>query len=263
MRRRSLLATLSATSLLPLPDARAASPARRSIVLVHGMFGGGWVWKYVAPLLQARGYEVYTPTLTGVGDRSHLLSHEVTLDVHVEDVMNMIEMLELNDFALVGHSYGGMVVTSVSDKLRERIRHLIYLDALIPENGENAFALLPTGMADERRAAVKHFGAGIAFPVPDHSTVPLPEGEAKNWFMRHLRPHPVSTYDTPVRLARPAGAGLSVTYVAHEKPALASIGPSRQRARAKNGWQYLSRPIPHDAEVAYPGLVADIIATHA
>lgn len=263
MHRRSLLAAIPTVSLLPLSGARAAPPERRPIVIVHGMFGGGWVWRFVVPKLQARGHQVFTPTLTGVGDRSHLLSREVTLDVHIEDVVNMIDTLELRDFTLVGHSYGGMVVTGVADRLRDRIRRLIYLDALIPEDGENAFALLPPGMAAERRAAVAHYGAGVAFPVPVASVVPLPEGEAKDWFMRHLRPHPVGTYETPIRLRQPAGSGLPVTYIAYEKPALASIALSRQRARGKSGWDYLSRPVPHDAEVADPELVAGLIADRA
>ncbi|CAI9120169.1 alpha/beta hydrolase [Brytella acorum] len=263
MHRRSLLAAIPTVSLFPVAAARGASLERRPILLVHGMFGGGWVWRFVTPELERRGHRVFTPTLTGVGERSHLLSREVTLDVHIEDVVNMIDMLELTDFTLVGHSYGGMVVTGVADRLRDRVRRLIYLDALIPEDGENAFALLPGDLAGERRTAVARYGAGVAFPVPDASAVPLPENEAKDWFMRHLRPHPVGTYETPVRLRQPAGSGLRVTYVAYEKPALESIAPSRQRAREKAGWEYLSRPVPHDAEVADPELVAGLIADRA
>ena len=201
-----------------------------------------------------------TPTLTGTGERAHLLSHQITIDTHVADVAGVFEAEDLADVVLVGHSYGGMAATGVADRLPERIRHLLYLDALIPEDGDTAFGLLPPGMADARRAAVRDQGAGIAFPVPPPDAFPIEPGPVKDWFMRHLRPHPVGTYETPLRLRRSAGAGHRVTYVEYTDPALASIEPSRQRARVKPGWQVMRLPVIHDAEVKTPDRVVDLLS---
>lgn len=259
MQRRDVLAVIPfVTGLSMVSDAAAAEP-KVPIVLVHGLHCGGWIWRYVAPFLQHAGHQVITPTLTGTGDRAHLLSREITLETHIEDVLSVVDMLDLPRFALVGHSYGGMVVSCVADRMRDRIAKLIYLDALIAQPGLSAFDILPKGMATIRRERARIGGADVAFPVPPENAVFLPDADRKAWFMRHLRPHPVGTYETPARLERPAGAGLSVTYIAYENPALGSIEPSRAFARAQPGWHYHSEAVPHDAEIVFPERVASLI----
>ncbi|NVN42146.1 alpha/beta fold hydrolase, partial [Ameyamaea chiangmaiensis] len=155
--RRTLLQALGASPLgLVLPaaaDQPATQGATRTFVLVHGMFGGGWVWRVVAPMLRRLGHEVHTPTLTGLGERSHLLSAQITIDTHIEDICNVLDTNDLTNVTLVAHSYGGMVATGVADRRRARLRRLIYLDALLPRDGETGFDLLPPGMADLRRRA--------------------------------------------------------------------------------------------------------------
>ncbi|GBQ09817.1 alpha/beta fold hydrolase [Swaminathania salitolerans] len=233
---------------------------RRPVMLIHGLNCGGWVWRFVSPLLVARGFDVIAPTLTGTGDRAHLLSHEITLETHIQDIVATIDMLDLRDIVLVGHSYGGMVATCVADRLGERIARLIYLDALIAQDGKTAFDILPAGMATSRRERAHTRGADVAFPVPPESALPIPDTERRRWFVSHLRPHPVGTYETPVRLSHPPGEGLPVTYIAYENPALASIEPSRAYARSRSDWHYRSEAVPHDAEVVYPEKVAAFIA---
>ena len=107
-----------------------------TFVLVHGAWHGSWCWKRVRRELQRRGHEVFTPTLTGLADRSHLLAPEVTLETHILDVANLIEWEELDEVVLCGHSYAGAVIAGVADRLPQRIRSLVYLDAFIPENGQ-------------------------------------------------------------------------------------------------------------------------------
>ncbi len=151
-------------------------------------------------------------------------------------------------------------VTGVADRMTDRIRHIVYLDALVPENGETAFAILPPGTEATRRKAADEAGGGIAIPVPGPEAFPTPAGPGKDWFMRRLRPHPIGTYESVVRLSRPAGAGLPVTYVSYTNPPLASIEPSRRRARAKPGWRFMEMPVPHDVEIPNPERVVEILA---
>ncbi len=236
------------------------STPNTTYVLIHGAYGGGWIWRDVAEGLRALGHSVWTPTLTGLGERAHLLSGQITVDTHILDVAGLVTAEELSNVILVGHSYGGMVVTGVADRMPNRIQHVVYLDALVPEDGDTAFALIPPGLTDSRRAAAREQSRDLALPVPGPDAFPIPDGPAKDWFMRRLRPHPIGTYDSPVRLARPAGAGLPVTYVAYTDPPLTSIEPSRQRARAKPGWRYLELAVPHDVEVATPEKVVELLA---
>src|SRR5262245_38762532 len=114
-----------------------------AFVLVHGAWHGGWCWKKVAPLLRQAGHEVYTPTLTGLGERSHLVHPEVRLETHIRDVLQVLEFEDLRDVVLVGWSYGGMMVPGVADRAAERLRHLVYLDADVPGDGQCSLDLEP------------------------------------------------------------------------------------------------------------------------
>ena len=121
----------------------AAGGQKFTCVLVHGAWGGGWDWKHVDDLLTADGNKVYRPTLTGQGEHSNLTSTNVDLDTHIQDIVNVILWEDLHDVVLVGHSYGGMVITGVADRVPDRIKHLIYLDAILPEDGESVNAIMP------------------------------------------------------------------------------------------------------------------------
>src|ERR1700675_3292707 len=114
-----------------------------SFVLVHGAWHGSWCWKRVRRSLQEKGHEVFTPTLTGVADRSHLLSREVNLETHITDVVNLIQWEELSDVVLCGHSYGGLVISGVADRIPDRIGALVYLDAFVLEDGQSLHDVLP------------------------------------------------------------------------------------------------------------------------
>jgi len=121
-------------------------------ILVHGAWGGSWCWKSICRALQAQSHEVFTPSLSGVGERSHLLSRHIDLDTHIADVMNLIRWEELSDVVLCGHSYGGCVVTGVADRMPDRIRALVYVDAFVPENGQSLHDTLP---AEQKHAQVE------------------------------------------------------------------------------------------------------------
>ena len=136
--RRSLLKAGLAAAAAGVTAAPALGQTRgRTYVLVHGAWFGGWVWKTVATSLRAAGHTVYAPTMTGLGDRRHLLRPGINLDTHTDDVVNLIEMEDLNDIVLVGWSYGGMVVGNVLGRVPQRIASMVYLDAFVPDRGRS------------------------------------------------------------------------------------------------------------------------------
>lgn len=231
MDRRAIVAGAAVLAAAGAAQAQAQAPATppKTFVLVHGAWGGGWIWKYTADGLRQKGHRVFTPTQTGLGERKHLLARTISIDTFVDDILGVLEAEELTDIILVGHSFGGFAVTGVADRMPERIRHLVYLDAFLQENGETAFSVLPPGIEEARRRTVAEHGGGVALPVPPLSAFPLPD-DVRQWFGRRLTPHPFGTYDTPIRLNAPPGNGRPVTYVSYTNPALASIEPSRARA---------------------------------
>jgi len=192
--------------------------------------------------------------------RETIRSLDALYPAGVGGIIGMVGGLRLERWAPSRQNAGRHQIGIGGRLTSESAQHVVYLDALIPEDGDTAFALLPPGLADSRRAAAREQGRGLALPVPGPDAFPIPDGPAKDWFMRRLCPQPVGSYDSPIRLARPAGAGLPVTYVAYTDPPLASIEPSRRRARSKPGWRYLELAVPYDVQVATPGVVVDLLA---
>ncbi len=174
-------------ALAPLfgADAAAPSPSPRkfTFVIVHGAWAGGWEHKKLAEALQADGHTVYRATLTGQGERSHLASPNVDLSLHIQDVVNLIEWEDLHDVVLVGHSYGGMVITGVADRIPGRLKQVIYVDAFLPENGESAY----TSMGPQAH----HFQAVNGFiSIADTTGKPVP----------HIVPQSEKTFTEPIKL---------------------------------------------------------------
>jgi len=136
-RRQVLKALAAAPVAASLGNVVSLTSKSTTFVLVHGAWHGGWCWTKLSPLLRAAGHNVFAPTLTGLGERSHLLTRDVGLDTHITDIANVLEYEDLHDVVLVGHSYAGMVITGVADKAANRIAQLVYLDAFLPENGKS------------------------------------------------------------------------------------------------------------------------------
>src|SRR5436190_7747892 len=139
----------------------------RPIVVVHGAFGGGWEFAHVAERLRRDGFHVYTPTLAGLGERADVPAESVTLSTHVDDVVHAVESEDLRDVVLCAASYGGMPVTVAAGRLRDRLARLVYLDALVPRDGEAAVELLPVRFAEEIREGLAAEGPGFRLAVPD------------------------------------------------------------------------------------------------
>lgn len=178
-----------------------------TFVLVHGAWHGGWCYRDTAQALRAAGHTVFTPTHSGVGERSHQSNEAITLETHIRDVCGCIEFEELNDVILCGHSYGGMVITGVADRMPECVKALVYLDAFVPENGESLIDLLNKALAPEVAAAFVGGFRGAALAGRSGQTQPIP-AEVFNiaqanraWVDRRCRPQALATFETPALLS--------------------------------------------------------------
>jgi pimeloyl-ACP methyl ester carboxylesterase len=229
-----------------------------TFVLVHGAWHGGWCWRRVAPLLRAAGRDVQTPTLTGLGERAHLLSRAVDLETHVQDVVNVLRYEELREVVLVGHSYGGMVIAGVAERAAERLARLIYLDAFVPLDGRCLLDFFPERAREETLARARSEGDGWRLP-PRYEEQPFGVTDPADaaWVRSKLTAHPVATWTQPLRLASPTAAALPRTFVACTETSW--FGQYADRARSEPGWGYRELPTGHDAMITTPRGLADLL----
>lgn len=219
-----------------------------TFVLVHGAWHGSWCWKRVRRILQLQGHEVFTPTLTGLGERSHLLSPDVNLGTHINDVVNLIRWEELSEVVLCGHSYGGAVVTGVADRVPERIRSLVYLDAFVPEHGENLAANVHDSVED---------GWKISPNTAERFAVNSADRE---WVDRQCTMQPIGCFLQPIELSGALSDIRQVTYILAtgwgngHSPFVKHFN----RAQAR-GWELLSLACGHDVMLDQPAELADIL----
>lgn len=227
-----------------------------TFVLVHGAWRGGWLWKRVRPLLARGGHEVFTPTLTGGGDRSHLNAPSVDLETHITDVMNLIRWEELDDIVLCGHSYSGCVVTGVADRMPERVRALVYLDAFVLENGQSLHDTLPPEQREAQIEGAREHGDGWnAPPIPAEFFNVGPEDRA--WVDAQSTMQSLATFQQRLPLTGGIDRVPRSYVLATDFPAT----PFRQfydRAKAK-GWKTHTVACGHDAMLARPDEIARIL----
>jgi pimeloyl-ACP methyl ester carboxylesterase len=232
-----------------------------AIVLVHGAWHGAWCWRRVLPLLRAEGVAPHAVTLTGVGDRAHLMSPAIDLHTHIQDVMGLIEAEELQRVVLVGHSYAGMVVTGVADRLqRERpglLAHLVYLDAVVPLPGES-WSSPHTAETKQSRIDAARPSGDLSFPPPDAKVFGL-EGADRDWVNRRQTPQPFRVYQQPLDFDAARVAAVPRTFIDCTSPALATIAVSRSRVRSEPGWQVLELATGHDPMVSEPQALAELL----
>lgn len=245
-----------------------------TFVLVPGAFHGGWCWKKVVPLLQASGHDVYTPTLTGLGERSHLLSREVNLETHIKDVVNLLEFEDLTDIILVGHSYGAGVSQGVVETVPARVGHLVSLDGNILLDGQSLLDSIETDdpkWVAALREIVRNEGHGWKIPFSD-SVRPLMENTWREetfgvtnkddliWLRKKLTPHPVSTFEDKLHLHNVDAALIPKTLV------WCSIFEGRKRSerpRVTNDWKVVEIETGHDAMITAPNELSRILLTLA
>jgi pimeloyl-ACP methyl ester carboxylesterase len=181
-------------------------------LFVPGAWLGGWCWRDVAPPLQAGDHPVVCPTLTGLGERAHLLSPQIGLQTHIADVVGLLHYHDLNGVTLVGHSYGGTVITAVAEQVPERIRRLVYLDASVPRDGESNNDVIGPEMAAQLRSSAMSGGEGWRVPPARYVGERLSDA-IRPWVEARLTPHPLLCFDEPVQLRSSAAAALPRAFI--------------------------------------------------
>ena len=222
-----------------------------TFVVAHGAWSAGWAWRKMRSLMRAAGHELFTPTYTGLGERRHLVSPQVCLDTHIEDVIGVLDAEDLSDVILIGHSYGGMVATGVADRARDRIRHLVYLDAFAPRDGQSLFDL----QSAEHRARVLELTRkeGDGWLVPPQVPPPDTSPDDLAWMMPRRRPQPIATFTQSLRLVG-GELTLPVTYVYCRKAGPAdTFRQFAQRARSEAGWRCVELDASHNPHITDAG----------
>jgi pimeloyl-ACP methyl ester carboxylesterase len=219
----------------------AQQKSQTTFVIVHGAWGGGWAFKKVDSLMTANGAVVYRPSLTGQGERFHLASPEISLTTHINDVVNMIVFENLKDIVLVGHSYGGMVITVVADRIPERIRKLIYLDALLPVDGESVFTAIPNNR-EGMRSMEKD---GMLVPPWVKPDQPFPKDV----------PQSIKTFSEAIALKNPKLKEVPGVYILTVDPGKKATEDTffifAERAK-KREWKYVEMSADHNPQWSKP-----------
>lgn len=226
------------------------------IVLVHGAWGGAWIWRRVLPGLRAAGHEVHAVTLTGDGERAHLRHAGISLRTHIADVVGLVEAEELHDVVLVGHSYAGQVITGAADALHGRVRQLIYADAMVPLPGEGwGSKHSPEVVADRQAAAAAN---GNALPPPDPAGFGL-SGADRDWLLRRQVPHPFGPYREPMPFDADRWRALPRAFIDCTSPAYPTVAAARQRVREQGDWTVVKMATGHCPMVSMPDLFTGVL----
>ena len=227
-----------------------------TFVVAHGAWSAGWVWKKMRPLLSGFGHEIFTPTYTGLGERVHLARPETDLELHIEDILGVLDCEDLHNVILIGHSYGGMVATGVADRMPRRIARVVYLDAFVPRDGQSLFDL---GSPAARRKMPP--GEWRVAPNPPPPDTPASDIE---WVLPRRFPQPVKCFEQKLRLTG-AVEKLPRTYIYCTRPAPGDgFRQFAERAKSEKAWQYLEIDSSHNPHITNPGALArmlDRIAT--
>jgi pimeloyl-ACP methyl ester carboxylesterase len=227
-----------------------------TVVLAHGAWSAAWAWKKMRPLFQAAGHEFFSPTYTGLGERAHLARPEVDLSTHVQDVAAVLELEDLKDVTLLGHSYGGMVATGVADKAPGRIARVVYIDAFAPTDGQSLFDLLgPKGEAHMRAGAAKD-GDGWKLPLN-----PMPadtSAEDQAWAVPKRRPQPIKTFEEKIKLSSSKVPPRHYIYAKKNGPGDV-FRQFADRARSEPGWKCYEIDASHNPHITCPDVLMALL----
>ncbi|MGB6242578.1 MAG: alpha/beta hydrolase [Castellaniella sp.] len=232
--------------------------APQTYVLVHGAWHGGWCWSVVADQLRHAGHQVYTPTSPGLAERSDMLSPAITLSAFIQDLCDLLARHDLRDIILVGHSFGGLVISGAADRLPERIQHLVYLDAFLLPPGKSTFDTLPETTVERLELSAARSG-GIPPLRPD--SLGLTTAADIAYVQARLTPQPIGTYREALHLNHPLGNNLPATYLRCTGTPFQAVGQGYEWARAQYGsrWRWRDLACGHDAMISDPDLVVEAL----
>jgi pimeloyl-ACP methyl ester carboxylesterase len=226
-----------------------------TFVLVHGSWHGGWCWKKLVPILRLSGHDVYTPTLTGMGDRSHLLAENVGLSIHILDIAALLHCEDLNHVILVGHSYGGMVISGAAELETERIERLVFLDAVIPKDNQSVDDIFP-GTALHLRQQASSVNAPWCIPPRSPQDYGIVDPAEVLWIEQRLCPISILTYEERIRLVNAAAARVPRSYIWCKQHSLLRAIAAEAKA---SGYDYHELDSGHDAMMIAPAALAAIL----
>jgi len=233
-----------------------------TFLVCHGAWSAGWAWKKMHPLMTAAGHRLVTPTQTGIGERAHLANPSIDLELHIQDILNVIRYEDLRDFVLIGHSYGGMVATGVADRARDRITQLIYLDAFVPDDGQSHLDLNQSA-----RQRMQELAKAGGWQVPPNPIPPDTSEADAAWLTERRVPQPIKCFEMPLKLR---GGELtlprSYIYATRATPA-DTFRRFAERAKREPGWRYYELDASHSPNVTAPealmALLEKIVAERA
>ena len=230
--------------------------AAKTFVLVHGAWHGGWSWVRVADRLRARGHVVFAPTLTGLGERAHLLRPGIDLSLHIADVVGVIKYERLNDVVLVGHSYGGCVISGIAEAMPDAIASIVFLDAFIPDNGDATVDLVPPAVQEVIRAALARGDTTV--PVRDAAAFKLNEKDHA-WVDALATPQPIGTMIEKIKLSGARERIAKKTYIRASGYPNVSFEKAQARAKADRTWRTYEVPCGHDVMIDDPDRLTEIL----
>ena len=228
----------------------------RTFVLVHGAWHGGCAWRRVADRLRARGHIVFAPTLTGLGERAHLLHPDIDASLHIADVLGLISFEQLDDFVLVGHSYGGCVVSGVAEAMPDAIRSIVFLDAFIPDNGDATIELVQPAVQEVIRAALARGETTV--PVRDAAAFKVNEKD-RAWVDALATPQPIGTMTEKLALTGACERIRKKTYIRASGYPNVSFDKAYARVKADPSWRTYEVPCGHDVMVDEPDRLTEIL----
>jgi pimeloyl-ACP methyl ester carboxylesterase len=226
-----------------------------TIVVAHGAWSSAWAWKKMRPLMRAAGHDLWTPSYTGMGERAHLANPAIDLDAHIQDVIAVLEIEDLRDIILLGHSYGGAVATGIADRARERIAKLVYLDAFVPQNGESVFDIQPAERANRMRELAREQGDGWRIP-----SSPMPADTPQEdvaWAAHRRLPQPLKTFEQKLRISDRTPPPRSYIYCKKFGPGDV-FRPFAERAQ-REGWGYFEIDSSHNPHITAPQALMAIL----
>jgi pimeloyl-ACP methyl ester carboxylesterase len=244
-----------ATLASPIGPAQAQTAAK-TFVLVHGGWHGGWCWRRVSDLLEKRGHKVFTPTMTGLGERSHLLDAKINLATHVTDIVNVIKWEGLSDIVLVGHSYGGVIISGVAEQIRDAIGSIVFLDAFVPESGDSVADLASQPVREGITALVQK-GDNAMKPVS--AAVFRVNEKDRAWVDAKCTLHPLATLTDKITLTGARDRIANKAYIRAKGYPSVPFDGAQAKVSSNSAWRVYEMPCGHDAMVDMPDRLTEIL----